>query len=118
MTTGITVWLGIGPLAIEGMAEPFSILGMANLLPIVGVILYTVSIYQKNIKVYRILAIPMCLTWLLYAISIASPIAILLETLLLGVAVTSIGFYGIIERVIAEKEDIAAQTKHNIQHNA
>jgi len=78
-----------------------------SFLPALATIAYTISVYQNNIKIYRILAIPTSLLWLIYLIYVASPVGILLESVLLGVALTSIGFYSMFER---EQKKIKEQT--------
>jgi len=77
----------------------FAFEGFWSLFAIFGTVLYSFSIYQKSIKMYRILAVPVETLWIVYLVFVASPFGILLETLLLGVAIASIVFYGIIEKI-------------------
>lgn len=66
--------------------------------PAAATIIFTVSIFQKNIKIYRIMSVPSGILWIIYLIFVLNPVGILLESVLLGVVLASIGFYGIMER--------------------
>ncbi|MBR5419171.1 YgjV family protein [Candidatus Saccharibacteria bacterium] len=64
--------------------------GPLSLLSIFATSLYTLSILQKNTKVYKFLGIPTCILWVLYNIYIGSIFGIILESTLL--VVSAIGF--------------------------
>lgn|GEM_PF-2056121 len=83
--------------------------------PAFATIVFSVSVYQNNIKIYRILAIPTSLFWLIYLIYVVSPVGILLESVLLGVALTSIGFYSMFEK--EQKKNSALIIDNNIDNN-
>lgn len=73
--------------------------GVWSLLPIFATLLYTYSIFQKNIKIYRLLGIPTELCCILYNFYIKSIFAIILGTMPL---ISSI--IGYINEIKKEKE--------------
>jgi len=76
--------------------------GIIGLFSIFGTVIFSFAIYQKNIKRYRIFGAIGVAHWVVYLIFIGSPVGALLETLLLGVSLASIAFYGIIEKITKE----------------
>ncbi|MCL2821969.1 MAG: YgjV family protein [Firmicutes bacterium] len=69
--------------------EFFSIIATATL---------SVSLLQKNVKIYRILSIPVSIFWIIVLIAAKSPVGIILECVLLGIVIASVIFYSIIEK--------------------
>lgn len=65
-----------------------------SLVPVCGTLLYTISIWQNNNKVYKILGIPVEICWLFYQIYILSIFGIILELVL---------FVSVIVGIIKEK---------------
>lgn len=57
--------------------------GFLSILPIIATMLYTYAICQKNVKIYKLLGIPIETLWILYNIYIMSIVAIILETIML-----------------------------------
>ncbi len=53
-----------------------------SLLPVAATILYTISVYQDNNKLYKIIGIPTEICWLSYHIYINSLFGIILESIL------------------------------------
>ena len=64
--------------------------GWQSILSIIGTILFTISIWQKDTKIYKILGIPGSIMWVGYHIYLKSVFGIILETILL--LSTIIGF--------------------------
>lgn len=54
-----------------------------SILPVIATILYTFSIYQKNIKHFKLLGMIVSLCWILYNSYLISMFGIILETILL-----------------------------------
>ena len=73
----VTIYVLIMILSIFTYKDIFS------LLPLIATMLYTYSVCQKNVKTYKILGIPMQILWLIYAISIMSISAIVIEATML-----------------------------------
>jgi len=57
--------------------------GWASLLSVIATIISTFAVWQKSIKVYKLLGIPVSGAWLGYHISLKSIFAIILESILL-----------------------------------
>ena len=89
---GILVMIGIAS-GLLSYQDPFSIISMT------GSTLSTYSIWQDNIKVYRILALPVSLCFILYAFHIHSLFSIISEFILLTVEIV-----GIIEYYLKNKK--------------
>ena len=70
-------------LIISGVTAVMTYDSFFSLFSIAGSILYTISVWQKNIKVYRILGIISSAMSLIYFIYIASIFAIILESIML-----------------------------------
>ena len=56
--------------------------GILSLMPSIGTLLYTISVWQSNRKVYRMFGIPIEISWLIYHIYVLSIFGIILETIL------------------------------------
>ena len=54
-----------------------------SLLPVLATMIYTYAVCQKNIKIYKILGIPIQILWVLYALSLMSVVAIIIESIML-----------------------------------
>lgn len=61
-----------------------------SLLPVISTMLYTFAVCQKDIKVYKLLGIPIEILWVAYNIYIKSLFGIILETVML--CVCTIGY--------------------------
>ena len=64
--------------------------GVLSLLPVISTIIYTFGVYQKNIKTYKLLGIPIEILWVIYNIYIKSLFGIILEIVML--CVCTIGY--------------------------
>ena len=56
--------------------------GILSLMTSIGTLLYTISVWQSNRKVYRMFGIPIEISWLIYHIYVFSIFGIILETIL------------------------------------
>lgn len=56
--------------------------GILSLMPSIGTLLYTISVWQSNRKVYRMFGILIEISWLIYHIYVFSIFGIILETIL------------------------------------
>lgn len=63
----------------------FTYEGVLSLLPVLSTIIYTFGVCQKNIKIYKLLGIPIEILWVVYNIYIKSLFGTILETVMLGV---------------------------------
>lgn len=72
-----------------------------SILSIIASIISTYSIWQKDNKKYRMLAIPVSICFIIYAIHINSLLSIITETLLLGIEIV-----GVIDYIIRNRKDI------------
>ena len=61
----------------------FTYEGVLSLLSVIATMLYTLSVWQKNPKVYKLLGIPIGILWIAYNIYVMSIFGIILETILL-----------------------------------
>ena len=57
--------------------------GLFSLLSVIGVAIYTFSLWQKNPLIYKMLGVPSSLSWILYNIFVGSIFGVVLEGLLL-----------------------------------
>lgn len=78
-----------------------------SIISIMASLLSTYSIWQKNVKLYRILAVPVSICFIIYAIHINSFLSILTECILLVVEIVGIIQYcsktkNIVNRIILE----------------
>ena len=77
-------WLILGILVIVSIVSAvFTFDGFFSLLSIFATMTYTVSVWQKNSTVYKVLGIFASLLWIAYGIYIMSIFSIILETALL-----------------------------------
>lgn len=65
------------------MSAVFTYEGFFSLFSVIGTMIYTLSIWQRNPKVYKILGIPSSLLWICYNVFVKSLFGIILELLLL-----------------------------------
>lgn len=61
----------------------FTYEGFLSLFSVIATMLYTLSVWQKNPKVYKLLGIPIGILWIAYNIYVMSIFGIILETILL-----------------------------------
>lgn len=61
----------------------FTYEGLLSLLSVIATMLYTLSVWQKNPKVYKLLGIPIGILWIAYNIYVMSIFGIILEAILL-----------------------------------
>jgi len=54
-----------------------------SILPVAATVLYTISVYQKNIKIFKLSGIIVSQCWIIYNISVLSLFGIILESILL-----------------------------------
>ena len=83
--------------------------GIGSLIAIVGSLLFTFSIWQKNPDVYRVFGIIVSTLWIVYNIYVCSVLAIVLETavlvfILYNVISEKIKFSKLVDEEIAESE--------------
>lgn len=64
--------------------------GFFSLMPSIGTLLYTLSVWQNDRKIYRIFGIPIEISWLIYHIYVFSIFGIILEIILFIVVVIGI----------------------------
>lgn len=60
----------------------FSFDGIFSILPVIITIIFTYSVWQDNNKVYRLLALPMSIMWIIYSIYCQSLFGIIAESIL------------------------------------
>lgn len=61
-----------------------------SIVPIIATLLYTYSVWQDDIKVYRWLAIPYSLSWIVYNVSANSIFGIITECILLVIEIIGV----------------------------
>ena len=84
-------WLILGVLvAVSVVSAVFTYDGFLSLLSVFATMLYTLSVWQKNTKVYKFMGIPVSLLWIAYQIFIRSLFGILLEAALFVVEIIGI----------------------------
>ena len=66
----------------------FTYEGVLSLFPVLSTIIYTFGVCQKDIKIYKLLGIPIELLWAVYNIYIKSLFGSVLELVMLGVCTT------------------------------
>lgn len=64
-----------------------------DLFPFFSVIIASIGLWQRNVKLYRVIAIPMTLLWLVYMVMVGSLVGIIFESISLGVVITSVILY-------------------------
>lgn len=84
-------WIILGVLvAVSVVSAVFTYDGFLSLLSVFATMLYTLSVWQKNTKVYKFMGIPVSLLWIAYQIFIRSLFGILLEAALFVVEIIGI----------------------------
>jgi len=73
-----------------------------DIFPVLATVIFSVGLWQKNTKMFRILGAISSLSWIIFMLLVGSAFGLILESILLGVAVSSVVFYEIIERVKLE----------------
>lgn len=73
---------------ISIISAVFSYDGIFSLLPVAATMLNTYSVWQKDIKIYKLLGIPTGILWILYNTYIMSIFGIILESVLLICSIT------------------------------
>ena len=74
--------------AISLISAVFTYAGPLSLLSVAATMLNTYSVWQKDIKIYKLLGSPTSMLWILYNIYIMSLFGIILESVLLICSVT------------------------------
>lgn len=77
-------------LLIIGVTGIITYKNIFSLLPVLAIILYSIGVWQKSPKIYKLLSIPNCLLWVLYNLSVASIVASIDEFVMLILSI--IGF--------------------------
>ena len=68
----------------------FTYQGPLSLLSILGTMIVTISVWQKDALIYKILGIPNSICWLIYNAFIWSPTAVVLESVLLVIIIINV----------------------------
>ena len=94
--------------------------GPLSLLSILGTMIVTISLWQKNVTVYKILGIPNSICWFIYNIFIWSPLAFILESVLFVVIIVSLIIHVVklckqkknknIQNTSSDNQDLKTQT--------
>lgn len=80
-----------GLLIVIGITGVMTYTNVFSLLPVFAIVLYSIGVWQKSPKVYKLLSIPNCLCWIIYNLSVASVVASIDEFVMLVLSI--IGFY-------------------------
>lgn len=80
-----------GLLLVIGVTGAITYTNLFSLLPVFAIVLYSIGVWQKSPKIYKLLSIPNCLLWVIYNLSVASIVASIDEAVMLILSV--IGFY-------------------------
>lgn len=80
----------VGLLIVIGITGAITYKNLFSLLPVFAIVLYSIGVWQKSPKIYKLLSIPNCLLWVIYNISVASIVASIDETVMLVLSI--IGF--------------------------
>ena len=84
-------WLILAVLYIISIVSAmFTYDGIFSMLSVIATMVYTLSVWQKNVKVYRILGIVSSVIWVGYGVFIKSIFAIILELVVLIVEIVSV----------------------------
>ena len=78
-------------LLVIGVTGVITYTNLFSLLPVFAIVLYSIGVWQKSPKVYKLLSIPNCLLWVIYNLSVASIVASIDEFVMLILSI--IGFY-------------------------
>lgn len=74
--------------SISVISAVFTYEGFFSLLSVLATMMYTYSVWQKNTTIYKILGIPVGITWMVYNIYIFSIFGVILESILLICSIT------------------------------
>ncbi len=97
-----------GLVAVSVVSAVFTYDGIGSMLSVVATLTYTVSIWQKNPLVYKILGLAASILWIAYGIYILSIFSIILESVLLIAELV-----GIIRHKLKEKQQVKTQNEQN-----
>ena len=73
--------------------------GISTIFAALGTTIFSVALYQKNVKVFRWLSVPGGVCWLVYMTLVGSFIGVVFEGIFFGVVNTSIIFHSKIENI-------------------
>ena len=101
-------WLILGILVVVSIVSAvFTFDGFFSLLSIFATMTYTVSVWQKNPTVYKVLGIFASLLWIAYGIYIMSIFSIILESvLLIAELVGTIRAYREKKKIVTETQEV------------
>lgn len=83
-TDKITSWNVVELIILFALSIVFSVFtyeGPLSMMPVIGTLLYTISIWQKNTRIYKILGIPIGIAEITYNIYIKSILGVMFEIL-------------------------------------
>lgn len=83
-------WVLLALILIASTFSLFTYKDMYSIFPLLAFILYTYSIWQSNIKVYRWLAIPISISWIIYNVYAKTLFGTITECSLLVVEIIGI----------------------------
>ena len=89
--------------AISIISAIYTYEGFLSLMSVFATMLYTYSVWQKKISIYKILGIPVGIIWIIYNIYIASIFGIILEIALLNVQTNLSNVVSQVESNLANK---------------
>jgi len=70
-----------------------------DIFPALAVLVFSIGLWQKNIKIFRILASVSSAFWIVYLLLVGYGFGLIFESILLGVGISSVVFYNIIEKL-------------------
>ena len=77
-------------LVVIGVTGVITYDNIFSILPVCAIVLYSIGVWQKSPKIYKLLSIPNCILWVLYNLSVASIVASIDEFVMLILSI--IGF--------------------------
>ena len=83
-------WVLLALILIASTFSLFTYKDMYSIFPLAAFVLYTYSIWQSNIKVYRWLAIPISISWIIYNVYAQTLFGIITECVLLVIEIIGI----------------------------
>ena len=100
-------WLILAVLYIISIVSAvFTYDGIFSLLSVIATMVYTLSVWQKNVKAYRILGVVASAIWIGYYVFIKSIFAVILETVVLVIEIISV-----IKYIKKEKNNLTINAK-------
>ncbi len=96
-------------ISVSVVSAVFTFDGLGSMLSVIATLTYTVSIWQKNPLVYKVLGIVASLLWIAYGIYIMSIFSIILEAVLLIAEVSGTVRHKIKEKKQTNDVDIVEQ---------